>query len=211
MRDMTRLFAIFIVASMAVWTVGDAVAQSNICLRLDRQLRSLDSNRDYRNYQQNVARARAGSEELKAMESEFVRRGYQRQLNSGQRLNRQGRALARSIQRARSDVARLVTRANRGAGVARTREDILQEIARFGCRTGSSVTQRTENFTVANTVSAPIGIATQRIENRRVASSGAARSPPAEHLPEGRAGIKAGGSIAGRAAIHSTLTRSKGT
>ncbi|NOZ33220.1 MAG: DUF2865 domain-containing protein [Alphaproteobacteria bacterium] len=141
---MTRLFAIFIVASMAVWTVGDAVAQSNICSRLDRQLRSLDSNRDYRNYQQNVARARAGSEELKAMESEFVRRGYQRQLNSGQRLNRQGRALARTIQRARSDVARLVTRANRGAGVARTREDILQEIARFGCRTGSSVTQRTE-------------------------------------------------------------------
>lgn len=137
-------FLLILIVSSSLVTVEEVEAQTNICSRLDRQLRSLESNRDYRGYQRNASRARAAAADVKALESDFVRRGYQRAVNNGQRLNRQGRSLARSIQRARSSLAKLVERANRGASVARTREDILQEIARFGCATGSNVTTSTQ-------------------------------------------------------------------
>lgn len=138
---MNRLIVV-IAALIAIVTGETALAQSNSCGQLQRQLQSLDRDGDFRNIQQYSGQLRDATNAQRRLESTFVRSGCNRMMQQGQRLPRECNQLIRQIQRVREDVATLGQRLSRGQAVAQAREDVLQQIARFGCQTGSNVTIR---------------------------------------------------------------------
>ncbi|MEX1180832.1 MAG: DUF2865 domain-containing protein [Cucumibacter sp.] len=117
-----------------------ALAQTDSCNQLDQQLRALERDRDFRNVANYAREARSTKENLQRLESAFVRTGCQRAVNAGDRLTRDCRALANQITRTRADYAELVEHANRGAQVAQLREEVLQQVARFGCNNQGAIT-----------------------------------------------------------------------
>lgn len=117
--------------------VSPALAQSDSCTNLGRTLSSLDRNRDFRNLPANVQNIRILAEQIQQAESQFVRAGCQKQLNANGKLSGQCRNAGRGILNARDDYNKLAARIETGQGVAQSRERTLQQIARFGCGTGS--------------------------------------------------------------------------
>lgn len=115
-----------------------AYAQSASCSQLNRTLSSLNRNRDFRGLENRVNEARQKAAEVQELESVFVRGGCQKQLNAGGRLDRQCRTVARRLISARSDYNDLAARISTGQAVAREREQVLQQVARFGCGRGSN-------------------------------------------------------------------------
>lgn len=120
-----------------------AFAQSNNCTTIQRQIRSFERDREFRNYRENYNGLRAAQDEVKTWESQFVRRGCQKALNAGQRLDSTCRSIGRKIQSERENYNRLLPRVQKGAEIAKAREQALQQYARFGC--GSNDTSRTIN------------------------------------------------------------------
>ncbi|WP_424981703.1 DUF2865 domain-containing protein [Maritalea sp. S77] len=120
-----------------------AFAQSDSCRTLQRQIRSFERDRNFRNYRDNYNGLREKQKEVKAWESQFVRRGCQKALNAGKRLDSTCRSIGRKIQRERNDFASLTARVQQGAEIAKAREKALQQYARFGC--GNKNSSRTIN------------------------------------------------------------------
>ena len=125
--------------ALAACLCGPVLAQQDSCNQLSQQLRALERDQDFRSVASNAQDARALNENLTRVESAFVRSGCQRALNAGERLDRECRQLANQITRMQADYAELVERANRGAQVAQMREELLQQVARFGCGVESGV------------------------------------------------------------------------
>jgi Protein of unknown function (DUF2865) len=120
---------------------GTALAQQSAnCAQLDNTLRSLTRNSDFRTLEQNSQQLRKLADDLRDLESVFVRGGCQRVLNAGQDLPQQCRAVARRIVQGRNQYETINRSMETGQAVARQREVVLQDIARFGCGTGSSAT-----------------------------------------------------------------------
>ena len=120
---------------------GAALAQQSAnCAQLDNTLRSLTRNSDFRALEQNTQRLRQIADDLRDVESLFVRGGCQRILNAGQALPQQCRNVARRIVQGRDQYETIARSVETGQAVARQREVVLQDIARFGCGTGSSAT-----------------------------------------------------------------------
>lgn len=130
--------AMVIVAILALGIEQVAYAQSASCPQLNRTLNTLNRNRDFRGLENRISDARRTAAEVQDLESLFVRGGCQKQLNAGVRLDRECRAVARRLIRARSDYNDLAARIETGQAVAQQREQTLQQIARFGCGQGSS-------------------------------------------------------------------------
>ncbi|MCZ4271020.1 DUF2865 domain-containing protein [Maritalea porphyrae] len=135
---MQRILAITIALVMSFGGVETAFAQADSCNSLQRKIRSYERNSDFRDGQENDAKARAALSEIKKWESEFVRGGCQKVLNAGGRLNSTCRSIARKIQRERKDYSNAVARVKKGSQVAAAREAALQQYARFGCSNRSS-------------------------------------------------------------------------
>lgn len=146
----TRIgFTLF--AAIAAFTadVTIAHAQSSSCSRLESTLRTFDRNRDYHELEQNTRIGQQLAQEVQDAESDYVRGGCQAQQQSGQQLSRQCRNLARQIIGGRADRDEMDNRVDTGISVSQQREAVLQEIARFGCGSGSRVTieeQQTRGF-----------------------------------------------------------------
>lgn len=119
---------------------GAALAQSANCGQLNGALQSLTGNRDFRALQPNMVQARDLLAQIQAAESEFVRTSCQQTLNAGQRLSPACRSIARVILRGRDDYNALAASIETGQAISQQREVTLQQIARFGCGTGSSAT-----------------------------------------------------------------------
>jgi hypothetical protein len=125
--------------AVAAVDVSAAYAQSS-CGRLEATLATFDTNRDYANYEMRSDELRSIQRDLQAIESLYIRNGCNDAAKAGQPLNAECRGLARQINDGRAQVDALGRSVETGAAIAQQREAILQEIARFGCNTGSSAT-----------------------------------------------------------------------
>lgn len=118
--------------------VSASYAQSNSCRRLLATLETLDRNRDFRNYESRAGDLRDLQRSLQQVESRYVRDGCNDDARAGRPLNRECRVLARQITQGREQIEELNRGVDTGSAVAQQREAVLQEIARFGCTSGSS-------------------------------------------------------------------------
>lgn len=132
------VFAVLFSALLALSPVESAHAQASSCAQLDRTLRTLSSNRDFTSLKKNQEQARDLAARIRDAESVFVRGGCQKVLNAGQKLSSECMKVARVIVRGREDYNKLAAAIETGQAVAQQREVALQQIARFGCGSGSS-------------------------------------------------------------------------
>jgi len=119
--------------------VTSAYAQA-ACDQLVRQLRTLERNADFRNYDNSNQQSRTLGDSLQNAESAYVRNGCNAAAKAGQTLTRDCQNLARQILKGRADRDKLSASLETGGAVAQQREAVLQEMARFGCRSGSQAT-----------------------------------------------------------------------
>lgn len=131
--------AIAMMAGMVllVLDVHSAFAQAAACQQLTRQLATLERNGDFRALNVSTQNARALQDQLQQDESTYVRGGCQAVQNSGQPLPAQCRTLAKRIIAGRRDANAYAQSIATGNAVAQQREQVLQQIARFGCGTRS--------------------------------------------------------------------------
>ncbi len=137
-RSLSRaLLLVLAVLGSFVATVGTSYAQSASCAQLASTLRSLERNPDFRNFQSG-GDLRGLQRELQRSESRYVRDGCNDDARARRPLSSSCRALARDILSLREQLERRSASSNTGNAVAQQREAVLQEMARFGCRTGGS-------------------------------------------------------------------------
>jgi hypothetical protein len=118
--------------------VQSAYAQSSQCANLQGALRQFDSNADFQRSGSNSRQARQLAAQVQDAESQYIRGGCNDDAKAGRQLTRQCQQIGRDVLRLRreyADVSQSVETANAVAG---QREAILQEMARFGCNSGSS-------------------------------------------------------------------------
>jgi hypothetical protein len=144
-RHLIRFTLMVVVALVAVLAdEAAALAQSSACRQLSQTLGMLERNADFRKLQDSSDKARALAAEVQQDSSSYVRGGCQAVQNSGQRLPPQCQTLARRIIAARRDYNSLAQSIQTGNAVAQQREQVLQQIARFGC--GSVQPRRPRNL-----------------------------------------------------------------
>lgn len=140
-KIISRTGFVLIAAMIAFATdVTVVYAQSSSCSRLQSTLRTFDRNRDFQSLERNSRQGQALAQDVQDAESNYVRGGCQAQQQAGQQLSRQCRQLARQILSGRADRDKLAQSVETGNSVSQQREAVLQEIARFGCGSGSTVT-----------------------------------------------------------------------
>lgn len=127
-------FGLLLIAAAAVLVsdISIAHAQSASCSQLQRSLRTLENNSNFRELESAEISAQQYAQAVQDAESSYVRAGCVQQQQQGQ-LTRECRVLARQILSGRSDRDTLYQRVETGTSVAQQREAVLQEIARFGC------------------------------------------------------------------------------
>lgn len=139
-RGLALRLLVALIAALAGFAadVSVSMAQSNSCARLLATLETLDRNREFRNYQSRSGDLRDLQRSLQQVESRYVRDGCNDDARAGRPLNRDCKVLARQITEGRAQLEDLGRVVDTGAAIAQQREAVLQEIARFGCNTGSS-------------------------------------------------------------------------
>jgi uncharacterized membrane protein YgcG len=133
-----QLMLLVLASVIVVLDAQGAYAQSANCSRLASALANLEGNGDFRSFSGNSQQLRSVSSNLQRLESNYVRTGCNDLARRGQALPRQCQDLARDILSARDQVAALNRQVETGDAVARQREAILQESARFNCSANSS-------------------------------------------------------------------------
>ena len=146
-KSALHLLILCVVFASVLVDAGTAYAQSRNCSQLGSTLNSLNRNREFRSLEKNTLEARTLASELQDFESIFIRGGCQKVLAAGKRLSRECRSVARRITQGRAKYNKLAASVETGQAVAQQRELALQQIARFGCGTGSNarVTITTRN------------------------------------------------------------------
>lgn len=155
MMRATKFLSRFLMAAGAVLAglaadVSAAIAQSSSCLQLYATLETLERNADFRAAQSGGESLRRLERQLQQLESRYVRDGCNDDAKAGRRLTPQCRALAREINAGRDDRASLAGAVETGNAIARQREAVLQEIARFGCSTRSQARVNVEQRSRGN-------------------------------------------------------------
>jgi len=117
----------------AALDVSAALAQSASCAQLYANLQSLNRNGDFRAADQNNDNLRALQADERDAESAYIRTGCQSDQQQGYPQTSQCRALGRQILQQRAQIQRMSQSLNNGNAVSQQREQVLQQIARFGC------------------------------------------------------------------------------
>jgi len=127
--------AVAIAAAMllAGLDVSAALAQSASCSQLYATLQSLNRNGDFRAADQNNDNLRALQADERDAESAYIRTGCQSDQQQGYPQTPQCRALARQILQQRAQLKSMSQSLSNGNAVSQQREQVLQQIARFGC------------------------------------------------------------------------------
>jgi len=149
-RFALRAAALVLLAGLlAALDVSDAAAQSATCSQLNATLQSLSRNRDFRGSDQASANLQQLQSDERASESDYINAGCQRDQQRGYPQTPECRGLARQILQSRAQIAQLSQNVANGNDVAQQREEVLQEIARFGCNQGNGAApqvRRPRNF-----------------------------------------------------------------
>lgn len=134
-----RIAALVLAVVMGiVFGAGEGLAQSASCAQLYRTLQTLERNPDFRAYQSRQNELRQAQRQEQQVESRYVRQGCNDDAKAGRPLNSQCRALARQITQGRQTIAALQRGVETGDAIARQREAVLQEYARFDCGGGNT-------------------------------------------------------------------------
>jgi hypothetical protein len=133
-------FGVALLAFVVLLGAGcaEAAAQSASCARLYGSLATLERNPDFRSWQQRTDDLRSLQRTEQQVESRYVRQGCNADAKARRPLNGQCQALARQITEGRKQIAALQRSVETGDAIARQRESVLQEIARFDCGNGSN-------------------------------------------------------------------------
>ena len=132
---------VLLLAALAAFAleVSVAQAQSGSCGQLEATLQTLERNRAYQLSQDSNSAARTLQRDVQRNESRYIRNGCNADAKAGRPLTPQCRALGQEILAGREEVANLSRTLETGNAIARQREAILQEMARFNCGGGSRV------------------------------------------------------------------------
>ena len=138
MPDKWRIRARIAVALAAAllfagFDVSAALAQSANCSRLYATLQALNRDGDFSAADQNNDNLRALQADERDAESAYIRTGCQSDQQQGYPQTAQCRALGRQILQQRAQIQRMSQSAANGNAVSQQREQVLQQIARFGC------------------------------------------------------------------------------
>lgn len=121
---------------------SDAFAQSRNCQALANTLAAIERNGDFQGLDGINDEVRNAQDNVQSVESRYVRDGCNAAAKRGETLTSQCRAEARAVLRARDQLEKAQNRAQTGGAVAQQREAILQEMARFNCRSRASISSR---------------------------------------------------------------------
>lgn len=134
----TRTLLLVLAALVSCFAgMGAAQAQSGSCGQLEATLQTLERNRAYQLSQDSNSAARTLQRDVQRNESRYIRNGCNADAKAGRSLTPQCRALGQEILAGREEVANLSRTLETGNAIARQREAILQEMARFNCGGGS--------------------------------------------------------------------------
>jgi hypothetical protein len=134
------LSLLMLAASLIGLDVQTAYAQAAQCVQLANALRQFEGNSDFRQQGGNSQAARKAQRDVQAIESRYVREGCNDAAKAGRPLTQQCKLIANEVLRLRDVAANISRQVDSANAVAGQREAILQEMARFGCNTGSSAT-----------------------------------------------------------------------
>ncbi len=129
--------AAFAALCLIVLSISPATAQS--CGQIISALRSLENNQALAAYNNNAQQLGNWQREVSQAESQWVRLGCQSLQNSGQQLSGQCNAIGQTITLARSQASQYQSLASQGQGLARQRDQLVQDFRRFGCDSQSNV------------------------------------------------------------------------
>lgn len=120
--------------------VEAAHAQAAQCQQLQSALAQFDRNGDFRQLGSNSNAARQLQRQVQQAESRYIREGCNDDARAGRTLSRSCQLIARDVLSLRDDYAQVSQSVETANAVAQQREAILQEMARFGCNSGSNAT-----------------------------------------------------------------------
>ena len=123
-------------------------AQAAQCGQLQSALAQFDRNSEFRQLGANSNAARQLRQQVQQAESRYIREGCNDDARAGRQLTRSCQLIARDVLALRDQFAEVSQWVDTGNAVAQQREAILQEMARFGCNSGSSATFTQERRTI---------------------------------------------------------------
>lgn len=131
-RLLARLAA-FAAALLFLFDASAAFAQSAACNQLNGMLAQLERNADYRNAGQAADNLRALQADEKNAEQAYLRTGCQDAQQAHQPQTPQCRGIARQILSERDQIAKLSQSTDNGTALVAQRQQIVQQMARYGC------------------------------------------------------------------------------
>ena len=143
--------AILLMALAAVCLLLDvntAYAQAQQCRNLQAMLQQFDRNGAFQQFGGSSQAARQLQQAVQAAESRYIREGCNDDARAGRVLTPQCQQVAQEVLRLRAERDEVAAQVDTANAVAGQREAILQEMARFGCQTGSSANFNNERQTI---------------------------------------------------------------
>ncbi|HVW93129.1 MAG TPA: DUF2865 domain-containing protein [Devosia sp.] len=131
-RRLLRL-AILLAGLFVALDAGAALAQSAVCGQLGGMLAQFDRNPDLRNAGQAADNLRALQADERNAEQAYLRTGCQDAQQKKLPQTQQCRGIARQILSERDQIAKLSQSADNGSALAAQRQQIVQQMARYGC------------------------------------------------------------------------------
>lgn len=138
-------FAALLATLLLALDIGPALAQSAACSQLSGMLAQFDRNPDLRNAGQAADNLKALQADEKNAEQAYLRTGCQDAQQQRLPQTQQCRGIARQILSERDQIARLSQSADNGSALAAQRQQIVQQMVRYGCgQPGSGATFSSE-------------------------------------------------------------------
>ena len=138
-QPVRRLAAIALaVVAVLACGVGGAMAQSVACTQLNTMLQSLNSNDTVQNAGQSSENLRALQVNEANAERAYVRTGCQAQQDQRLPQTPECRGIAQQILTERAQIGQLTQSTNTGVALSRQRQQVMQQLQRYGCANQTS-------------------------------------------------------------------------
>ena len=140
LNGLRPLVLLILACAVLVLDIEAAHAQAAQCMQLQNALAQFDRNSEFRQLGANSNAARQLQQQVQQAESRYIREGCNDDARAGRQLTRACQGIARDVLDLRDQFAEVSQWVDTANAVAQQREAILQEMARFGCNSGSSAT-----------------------------------------------------------------------
>lgn len=117
-------------------------AEAQSCRQVQDSIRSIERNRDYRNYTRNAQTFATLQNDLARLQRSFVDAGCQQALNAGQNLSRECRTAASQIRRGQNNLQALQNMVASGQQLAQQHDALAAKLQSGDCTSSATVTNR---------------------------------------------------------------------